>query len=103
MLKMLLRFMAVPSSVWIGHGERDGLCDEGLALGIHRLDPHLVLAARQADEDDRVAPAVVRPLPGQVVERDVQVPDPGRDVAGRRAADGNDAKVLQAVRDEYDA
>jgi hypothetical protein len=52
-----------------------------------------VLAARQADEDDRVALAVVRPLPGQIVELDVQVPDPGRDVAGSGPADGNDAKV----------
>ena len=86
-----------------GHGEGHRSRDEGAALGVHRLDPHLVLAARQADEDDRVAPAVVRPLPGQIVERDVQVPDPGRDVAGGRPADGNDAKVLQAVRNEDDA
>src|SRR4051812_14525762 len=58
---------------------------------------------RQADEDDCVAPTVVRPLPGQFVERDVQVSDPGRELAGGRSADGNDAKVLQAVRNEDDA
>jgi hypothetical protein len=32
----------------------------------------------------------------------MQVPDPGRDVAGGRAANGNDAQVLQAVRNEDD-
>src|SRR5215813_13430871 len=100
---MFLRFIGCSLSAWIGHGERDGSRDERLAFGVYRLDSHFVLSVRLADEDDRVAAAVVRPLPGQVVERDVQVPDSRRDVAGGRSADGNDAKVLQAVRNEDDA
>src|SRR4051812_21582513 len=48
-----------------------------------------MLAVRQADEDDCVAPTVVRPLPWQFVERDVKVSDPGREFAGGRSADGN--------------
>jgi len=63
-------------SVWIaGHGEGHRTRDEGFALGVDRLDPHLVLPARQAAEDDGVALAVIRPEPRQIVERDVQVPD----------------------------
>jgi len=50
-----------------GYGEGHRARDEGFALGIHRLDPHLVLAARQAAEDDGVAFAVIRPEPRQIV------------------------------------
>lgn len=74
-----------------------------MAFGVHCLDPHFVLAARQPDEDYRVASAVVRPLPREIVERDVQVSDSRRDVAGGSPADGNNAQVLQAVRNEDDA
>lgn len=35
--------------------DADGLCGEDAALGIHRLDQHLVLAARQVNPDDEVA------------------------------------------------
>ena len=76
-----------------------------VTLREHRRSPEQRLidqfgrhVARQADEDDRVAPAVVRPLPGQVVERDVQVPDAGRDVAGGSPADRNDAMLARHPR-----
>ena len=48
--------------------------------------------------------AVIRPLPRQVVDGDVQMPDPRRHVArGRPAHSQRDAKALHLVRDEHHA
>src|SRR5437588_4773846 len=70
MLKMLLRFMDAPFQVrlrcvlngWSArrtwHREHHRSRGEGPALGVHRLDPHLVLPARQADEDMEVSTSV---------------------------------------------
>jgi hypothetical protein len=46
---------------------------------------------------------VVRPLPALFVERDVQVQDAWREVACGRPADGEDAQVLEALRNVDDA
>src|SRR4051812_36589898 len=97
---MLLRFMVGSLLGWVGYSERDRSRDEGPAFRIDRLDAQLVLAARQADENDRVATPVVRPLPRKVVERDVEVPYARRDATGGGPADRNDAKVRQAVWNE---
>jgi hypothetical protein len=40
--------------------ERDRLCSEDSAFGIHQLDQHLVLAARHARQDDGVGLAEIR-------------------------------------------
>ena len=86
-----------------GEVERHRLCGEDVPLGIHHLDQHLVLAARHAPQDDGVALTVIRPLPGQVVDGDVQMSDARRHLACGRPAHGQDAQVLHPVRDEHDA
>jgi hypothetical protein len=43
------------TSLFARRFERHDLCGKDAALGIHRLDQHLVLAARQVNPDDEVA------------------------------------------------
>jgi hypothetical protein len=53
--------------------ERHSLCGKDAALWIHHFDQHPVLATRQVNQDDGVALAVIRPLPRQVVDSNVQM------------------------------
>ena len=79
------------------------MCGKDVAFGIHQLDQHLVLATRHAREDNAVALTEVRPQPRQVVDRDVQMADPRRQVARSRPCHGQDAYVLHPVWDDHDA
>lgn len=83
--------------------ERYGLCGKDIAFGIHQLDQHVVLATWHARQDNCVALAEIRPQPWQVIHRDVQMADAGRQVASGRPCHGQDAHVLQPVWDDHDA
>ena len=68
--------------------ERHRLLGEDVAFSVHRFDQDFVLSKRHAHQDDGVALTVIRPRPRQVVDGDVQVPDPRRHVACSRPTTG---------------
>jgi hypothetical protein len=53
-----------------------------MVLRVDQLDQHLVLAGRQPDHIDCIVVTRVRPMPRQVVDGYVQMPDPWRYVEG---------------------
>ena len=73
---------------------------EDVTFRIHHLEQHLVLAARHAHQDEGIALRATHPLPGQVVEGDVQVPDPRRQATcgpppkGRMAFQSKSSKMF---------
>jgi hypothetical protein len=91
------------TSLFAQRFERYDLCGKEATFGIHHLDQHLVLAARQVNQDDGVALAVIRPLSRQVVDGNVQMTDARGQVSCGRPAHGQDAQVLHPVRDKGDA
>jgi hypothetical protein len=70
---------------------------EDLVVSVNQLDLYLVLTGRQPGYVDCVAVACIRPPPGEVVDRDVQMPDPWRYLEGARPEHGCDAQVLHSV------
>jgi len=74
-----------------------------MVLRVDQLDQHLALAGRQPDHVDCIVIARVRPMPRQVVDGYVQMPDPWRYVAGARPEHRYDAHVLHPVLDLDDA
>ena len=72
-------------------------------LGVGHLDENLVLPGRQRDDDQRVGAAEVTPMPGQVVDGSVEMPEPRREHDGIRPEHRQDAQVLHPVGDEHDA
>src|SRR5688572_19313372 len=109
MASVLFSFMADPpgklswTSLFAWRLERYSLRGKDAAFGIHHLDQHLVLATRQVHQDDGVALAVIRPLPREVVDGNVQMTDPRRQVSRGSTAHGQNAQVLHAVRNVGDA
>jgi hypothetical protein len=82
-----------------GHGELENhhLAGEDVVIGVDQLDLHLVRAGRQPGDVDRVDLTRLGPQPRQVIDVDVQMPDPGRYLKGAHPEHGCDAHILHAV------
>lgn len=70
---------------------------EHLVVGADELDRHLMRPGLQVGDVDRVVIAGIRPPPRQIIDNDVEVPDPGRNVLGARPENVHDAQVLHPV------
>jgi hypothetical protein len=91
----------VPARHGLRYGERQPLPGEDLVLGAGQPELHFVWAGRQPNHNDRIGPTPrVRPAPRQAVNRDMQMPDPWRDLAGSLPEHRQYAEVLRPVRDE---
>ena len=93
----------IVSRRWASHCERDRraarAAGEDLMHGVGQLDQHFVLTGRQSDHGDRIDVTRVRPMPGQVVDGYVQMPEPWRYVECTRAEHRYDMQVLQPLLD----
>src|SRR5512145_3474615 len=72
-------------------------------VGVDQVDLHLVRAGWHAGDVDRVVVTGVRPPPRQVVDADVQMPDPWRYAEGALPEHRYDAYVLRPVLDPDEA
>jgi hypothetical protein len=62
----------------LGYRERHdlGLSGEDVVIRINQVDPHRVLTGREPSDVDRVEVARVRPPPRQVVDLEMEMPNP---------------------------
>src|SRR3954447_1792261 len=67
-----------------GEWQRHHLSRELVVVGVDELDLHLVVAWRQPGHVDCIIVAGIRPPPGQVVDRYVQMPETWRYLEGAR-------------------
>jgi hypothetical protein len=84
------------------HLEADSLAVDHPMRGISQFEQHLVRARFQADHDHRFAAGVDK-MPWRVVNGDVEVADPRRDVEGAFAEHRYHAQILGPVLDEDEA
>jgi hypothetical protein len=79
-----------------GDDKAHGLLIDGLMVRVDQFDQDPVRTDRKAGDDQLLA-ACVGPMPGRVVDGDVDVADPGRHGQRRRSEDLHDPQVLRAI------
>ena len=84
------------------NGEPHPAFIDRLMVRIHELHQDLVRPRQQAVNDDGIA-AGMGPVPGSVVDRDVDVSDAWRHGERRRSIDRHDLQVLDPVIEEHHA
>jgi hypothetical protein len=70
-----------------------------MVRGVYQLDQHLVLPGRQPHQVNRIAVTRIRPMPRQVIDGYVQMPDPWRYTERARSEHRDDVYVLHPVLD----
>src|SRR5690348_12382358 len=81
-----------------GHDKSHGLARDDTMGGIGELDEHLVRPGPETDDDDGL-PARIDEVPGRIVDGDVNMADPWRDVQRALAEHRDDPQILRAVLD----
>ena len=71
-------------------------------VGIHQLDQDLVRPGREAVDNDRIA-ARVCPVPRGVIDRHMDVPDPGRNRERGRPEHRHEVQILRAILNHHPA
>lgn len=84
------------------HGEvhRHRLTGKELVVVVDKVDLTLVRARRQTTDVNRAGIARISPTPGCVVDGNVQVPNPWKNVQSGRTEDRYDVYVLRPVLDQ---
>ena len=73
-----------------------------LVVGINEFNPNLVRPRHNALEDDRIS-ACVCPVPGGVIDRNMDVSDPWRHGERGRTKYRHDMQILRAILNERNA
>ena len=100
---MLLVVIEVGMSLTpLSNGEPHSAFIDGLMVSVHELNQDLVRPRQQAVDDDGIA-AGVGPVPGGVIDRDVDMSDAGRHGERCRSIDRHDLQVLGVIFEEHHA
>ena len=71
-------------------------------IGIYQLDQDLMLPDRKAVDDDRIS-AGIGPVPGRIIDRHVDVADPGKHGKCRWPEYRYDVQVLCMILNKHNA
>lgn len=82
------------------NSEGYGLALEYMMLGRGDLDQNLVPAGRKSRHHYGASIASVRPVPGKIIDRHMQVTRPWRNIAGRRAEDRENPEIFGSIRND---